>query len=71
MSPTVELQDKLPPASVKYAYRWIEPLQGAAPVDYYQFLDDNHDTIGESHQETTYDPRAREWYRKSAEGGSL
>ncbi|HEX3882134.1 MAG TPA: adenylate/guanylate cyclase domain-containing protein [Stellaceae bacterium] len=71
MSPAVEVQDKLPPASVKYAYRWIGPPSGAAPVDHYDFLDDNHDNIGTSQQTTTYDPRPREWYRKTAERGSI
>ncbi len=38
MSPTVEVQDKMPPKDVKYAYRWIDPPGGAAPVDHYLFL---------------------------------
>jgi adenylate cyclase len=71
INPSVEVQDKLPPKGVKFAYRWIEPPGGSAPVDHYLFLDDNHSEIGSSQQETTYDPRPRLWYRKTVQQGGI
>ena len=71
INPSVKIQDKLPPAGVKSAYRWIDPPHGGAPVDRYVFLDDEHNQIGASDRETTYDPRSRLWYRQTAEDGKL
>jgi len=66
-----KIQDKLPPAGAKYAYRWIEPARGSTPVDHYTFLDDEHNPLGTSEQPTTYDPRPRLWYRQTVEDGKL
>jgi adenylate cyclase len=71
MSPNAEVQDKMPPKGVKYAYRWIDPPGNAPAIDRYLFLDANHDEIGGSEQETTYDPRPRLWYRKTVQQGQL
>lgn len=71
MSPNVEVQDKMPPKGVRFAYRWIEPPGAVPPIDHYLFLDANHDEIGSSAQETTYDPRPRLWYRKTVQQGQL
>jgi hypothetical protein len=58
INPTVEIQNKLPPVGVKYAYRWIEPPAGLPPIDHYLFLDEEHNPLGSSEQTTTYDPNA-------------
>ena len=71
INPTVKIQDKLPPAGVQYAYRWIEPPGEARPVDHYIFVDEEHRPIGTSDQATAYDPRSRHWYRHTAESGKL
>jgi adenylate cyclase len=71
INPAVKIQNKLPPANAKYAYRWVEPARGASAVDRYQFLNEEHDPIGSSAAETTYDPRERVWYRQPADGGKL
>jgi adenylate cyclase len=71
ISPNVEVQDKMPPKGVKFAYRWIEPPGKSPTVDHYLFLDDNHDELGASEQETTYDPRLRLWYRKTVQAGQI
>jgi adenylate cyclase len=71
INPTVEIQDRLPPAGVKYAYRWIDPGNGDRRIDHYVFLDDEHSPIGASDQKTTYDPRPRRWYRETAASGKL
>src|SRR5438067_9110251 len=63
IDPNIEIQGKLPPAGVKYAYRWIEPAKNMPPVDHYLFLDADQREIGRSDQTTTYDPRTRYWYR--------
>jgi adenylate cyclase len=71
INPAVKIQNDLPPAGVKYAYRWIEPPHGAAPIDHYVFLDADHSPLGTSDQATAYDPRPRPWYRQTAEDGKL
>jgi adenylate cyclase len=71
INPAVEIQNKLPPAGVKYAYRWIEPPGGSTPVDHYLFLDEEHHPLDSSEQTTTYDPRTRLWYRQTAKDGEL
>lgn len=38
INPAVKVQDKLPPAGAKYAYRWIEPPGGSTPTDHYSSL---------------------------------
>ena len=65
INPAIEIQGKLPPAGVEYAYRWIEPRQGPAAIDHYTFLDAEHTPIGTSEQPTNYDPRARLWYQQA------
>jgi adenylate cyclase len=70
INPTIKVQGKLPPAAVKYAYRWIE-AGSTPPIDHYTFLDDNHDPIGASEATTSYDPRPRLWYRQTVEDGKL
>ncbi len=71
INPAVEIQGKLPPAGVKYAYRWIEPPGGSMPIDHYIFLDEEHSPLGTSEQTTTYDPRPRLWYRQTVNDGKL
>jgi len=71
INPTVEVQGKLPPKGVKFAYRWIEPPRGAGPVDHYVFLDADQHEIGSTDHATTYDPRPRHWYRKTVQEGAL
>jgi len=71
INPAVEVQDKLPPAGVEYAYRWIEPPGGSTPVDHYVFLDEEHNPLGASDKATTYDPRPRLWYRQTVKDGKL
>jgi adenylate cyclase len=71
INPAVKIQDKLPPAEVRYAYRWIEPPRQSPPLDHYIFLNDEHDPIGTSEQATTYDPRSRLWYQQTAQNGAL
>jgi adenylate cyclase len=71
INPAVEIQDKLPPAVTKFAYRWIEPPRGSTPVDHYIFLDEEHTPLGTSEHTTTYDPRPRLWYRQTVQDGKL
>jgi adenylate cyclase len=71
INPAVEIQDKLPPPGVKYAYRWIEPPDGSTPVDHYMFLNEEHTALGASEKTTTYDPRPRLWYRQTLDDGKL
>jgi len=71
VSPTAKVQGNPPPAGARYAYRWIEPPNGSAPIDHYTFLDGEHTPLGASDQATTYDPRTRLWYRQTAEVGKL
>src|SRR6266540_3246131 len=71
IDPTVEIQGKPPPEEVKYAYRWIEPPRGSTPVDHYLFLDANGTELAKSDQATSYDPRARFWYRVTVREDSL
>src|SRR5581483_2759022 len=71
MNPNAEVQDKKPPKGVKFAYRWINPPGNSPPIDHYLFLDSNHDELGSSEQETTYDPRPRLWYRKTVQVGRI
>jgi adenylate cyclase len=71
INPAVKIHDKLPPAGVKYAYRWIEPTGASTRIDHYVFLDREQNPIGTSDQATTYDPRARYWYRQTVENGKL
>jgi len=71
ISPTVEIQGKLPPPGVRYAFRWIGAEGTPTPIDRYLFLDANQKELGTSEQATNYDPRRRLWYRMAAEQGSL
>jgi adenylate cyclase len=71
INPAGKIQDKLPPAGVRYAYRWIDPSRDKTPLDHYVFLDEEHNPLGTSDKATTYDPRPRLWYRQSAEDGKL
>jgi adenylate cyclase len=66
INPDAKIQGKLPPAGVKYAYRWIEPPHDGAAVDRYAFINEDHDQLGTSDQPTSYDPRSRLWYREAA-----
>jgi adenylate cyclase len=65
INPEIQIQGKLPPAGVEFAYRWIEPRQGAVAIDHYTFLDADHTPIGTSEQATSYDPRVRLWYQQT------
>jgi len=71
INPAVKVQDKLPPAGAKYAYRWIEPRGGSTPIDHYLFLDEEDNPLGTSEKATTYDPRPRLWYRQTVEDGKI
>jgi len=71
INPAAKIQDRLPPAGGKYAYRWIELPRGSTPIDHYIFLDEEHNPLGTSDQPTTYDPRLRLWYRQTVEHGRL
>ena len=71
IDPNIEIQGKLPPPGVKYAYRWIESPKNTPPVDHYLFLDADQREIGRSEQATTYDPRTRYWYRHTVAEGRL
>ncbi|MBI3199157.1 MAG: hypothetical protein HYZ40_16955, partial [Rhodospirillales bacterium] len=71
IEPTVEVQGKLPPPGVRYAYRWIDAVpRGTAPTDHYVFLDAQQKEVGKSEQVTAYDPRARLWYRMTQQAGA-
>ncbi len=70
IDPKVPVQDKLPPPTSQYAYRWIVPPNADEErIDQYLFLDAEMRAVGESRGETTYDPRTRLWYRSAAEAG--
>jgi adenylate cyclase len=71
INPDAKIQGKLPPAGVKYAYRWIDPAKDGARVDHYMFINDNHDPLSTSDQQTTYDPRQRIWYQQAAEDAKI
>jgi adenylate cyclase len=71
VDPTVLVQKKLPPVGSKYAFRWIEAPVDGASVDHYLFLDADGRELGSSEEATTYDPRARGWYRNTVAAGSL
>jgi adenylate cyclase len=71
INPTTKIQNRLPPAGVKYAFRWIARAAGAAPTDHYVFLDAQHDPLGDSDKTTTYDPRLRPWYQQTVDSGKL
>ena len=70
VDPTVEIQDKMPPEGTRYAYRWIVPAAGSPTLDHYTFLDAKLAELGSTEQPTTYDPRARLWYRSAAQAGT-
>jgi adenylate cyclase len=71
INPAVKIQGKFPPAEASYAYRWIEPPHASPALDHYIFLDREHSPLGTSEQPTTYDPRARLWYRQTVEDAKL
>ncbi len=71
IDPTVEIQGKLPPPGTRYAERWIDPSLRAAPIDHYIFLDAERRELGSSEQTTSYDPRARLWYRTAQQTGAI
>ncbi|WP_420404282.1 adenylate/guanylate cyclase domain-containing protein [Nisaea sp.] len=71
IDPEVDVQGKPPPAGTRYADRWIERNPGKVPVDHYIFLDRERRELGRSEQETSYDPRARLWYKTALESGGL
>lgn len=71
IDPAVEIQGKLPPVGTRWADRWITPRSGSAPIDHYLFLDKDRRELGLSEQTTSYDPRARLWYRTAQQTGEL
>ena len=71
IDPAVEIQGKLPPVGTRWADRWITPRSGSAPLDHYLFLDKDRRELGSSDQTTSYDPRARLWYRTAQQTGEL
>lgn len=71
IDPAVELQGKLPPPGTRYADRWITPQRGSSSIDHYLFLDADRRELGLSEQTTSYDPRARLWYRTAQQTREL
>ncbi len=71
IDPAVEIQGKLPPPGTRYAERWIDPSLRSAPVDHYIFMDAERRELGSSEQTTSYDPRARLWYRTAQQTGGI
>lgn len=71
IDPAVEIQGKLPPPGTRYAERWIDPSLRSAPIDHYIFLDAERRELGSSEQTTSYDPRARLWYRTAQQTGAI
>jgi adenylate cyclase len=71
IDPTVKVQEHLPPAGTKFAYRTVRVHEASLPVDRYTFLDERQNALGVSAQATTYDPRVRGWYTSTAQAGSL
>ncbi len=71
IDPAVEIQGKLPPPGTRYAERWIDPSLRSAPVDHYIFLDADRRELGSSELTTSYDPRARLWYRTAQQTGGI
>ncbi|WP_020694110.1 adenylate/guanylate cyclase domain-containing protein [Reyranella massiliensis] len=71
INPAVEIQGKLPPPGTRYAERWIDPSLRSAPVDHYIFLDAERRELGSSELTTSYDPRARLWYRTAQQTGGI
>lgn len=71
IDPAFEVLGKLPPPGTRYAERWIDRPSNAAPVDHYVFLDADRRDLGSSEQTTSYDPRARLWYRTALQSGKL
>ncbi|MBN8751327.1 MAG: hypothetical protein J0I65_28050 [Variovorax sp.] len=71
IDPAVEVQGRLPPPGTRYAERWIDPSLRSAPIDHYIFLDGDRRELGSSEQTTSYDPRARLWYRTAQQSGGL
>lgn len=69
IDPAVKIQDKLPPADSKFAYRWIDAPKKLPVADNFRFLDAGEKEVGRSDQATTYDPRQRFWYRAAAQEG--
>jgi adenylate cyclase len=70
IDPMVKIQDRLPPQGSLWARRWIVPKPGEPTLDHYLFLGADLKELGHSVQPTTYDPRARLWYRSAAEAGA-
>ncbi len=70
IDPGVQLQDKLPPAGSRFAYRWVFDSRTAGRIDRYQYLDADGKVLGTSEQPSTYDPRARFWYRSALTAGT-
>ncbi len=71
IDPLVEIQGKLPPPGTRYADRWINRSPNAPAIDHYVFLDSQKKELGSSEQTTSYDPRARLWYRTAQQSGDL
>src|SRR6185312_16277089 len=70
IDPRVEIQGKLPPPGTRTANRWILRLGNGTIVDRYEFRDASGRVLGVSEAPTTYDPRVRGWYRRTAEARS-
>ncbi|MCW5736556.1 MAG: hypothetical protein KIS73_20685 [Enhydrobacter sp.] len=71
IDPQVPIFGQLPPPETRFAYRWIEPKEGAELIDHYQFRDAKGEVLGAIEGVTTYDPRRRMWYREATESGGL
>jgi adenylate cyclase len=70
IDPRVEIQGKLPPPGTRTANRWILRLGNGTILDRYEFRDAEGRVLGVSEAPTTYDPRVRGWYRRTAEARS-
>jgi adenylate cyclase len=71
MDPKVEIDGKLPPQGTKYAYRWIDVVEGEGSIDHYVFLGADGEGLGAAHYPTAYDPRTRGWYRNTMAAGTI
>jgi adenylate cyclase len=69
--PEVPVFDKSPPPETRYAYRTMSAMGSAGRSDRYVFLNGGGKEIGSVSGPTTYDPRARFWYRTAVAAGTV
>ena len=59
VDPGVQVQDKMPPADAKYAYRWVLPGPDGHRIDHYEFLDANRPELGSTRADHALRPARR------------